>query len=114
MPGRAQYYCCGQQHINIPHERGTLLLLRKPLSFKTALRLLVSTGLPRKINPLEFAALVHKPPPLETVARIASEETLDSLVRAELQRQRERLKGKRGTWSPVKTRNPSEGPSRKR
>ena len=37
-----------------------------------------------------------------------SEETLDSLVRAELQRQRERLKGKRGAWSPVKTRNPLE------
>ena len=63
MPGRAQYYCCGQQHINIPHGRSALLLLRKPLSFKTALRLLVPTGLPRKIIPPEFAALVHKPLP---------------------------------------------------
>ena len=108
MLGRAQYYCCGQQHINVPHGRNALLLLRKPLSFKTALRLLVPTGLPRKINPPEFAALVHKPPPPEAVARIASEETLDPLARAEMQRRRERLKGKRGAWSPVKTRNPLE------
>ncbi len=108
MPGRAQYYCCGKQHTNIPHGRSALLLLRKPLSFKTALRLFVPTGLPRKINPSEFASLVHKPPPPEVVARIVSEETLDSLVRAELQRRRERLKGRRGAWSPVKTRNPLE------
>ena len=40
MSGHAQYYCCEHQHINVPHGRNALLLLRKPLSFKTALRLL--------------------------------------------------------------------------
>ncbi len=113
MPGRAQYYCCGQQHINVPHGRNALLLLRKPLSFKTALRLLVPTGLPRKINPPRVRSTRAQTASPEAVARIVSEETLDSLVRAEMQRQRERLKGKRGAWSPVKTRNPLERPLEK-
>ena len=108
MPGRAQYYCCGQRYINVPQNSHGLLVLRKPLSFKAALHLLVPTELPQKICPSEFAALVHKPPPPETVIRVVSDETVESLIRAELRRRRERMKGKRGAWSPVKTRNPLE------